>query len=623
MNSFKQVSEMLARSAADVARYLLPQGKRSGDEWCVGNILGEPGESLKVKIAGEKAGIWCDFASGEHKGDLLDLWAATRGIDTREALKEAQHYLGINPPKFEAYKPKKYTRPQLKSVTLVQTSPVMDYLQRKRNITFETIQAFKVGEQGREIIFNYFRDDELIFVKYLHLDRLPNGKKQMHTETGAEPCLYGWQALSPTVRKVALTEGEIDAMTLHQYGIPALSVPFGGGAGDKQKWIENEFDRLTAFDEIYLCFDPDDEGKSAVVELIGRLGRHRCRVVEFPYKDPNECLQKGVTKDEIQKCFDEARTLDPDELKQASYFVDQVVNEFFPKEGTILGYNPPWQYALGKILFRPDELSIWSGINGHGKSQMIGNAILSMMKQGARVCIASLEIKPKKLLSRLTRQAMGIVDPTEGYIRAVCEWYSDKLWLFDLVGTAKSDRLLEVFLYARQRYGIDVFIIDSFMKCGIDEEDFKAQKAFIEKICDFKNQYSCQVHIVAHPRKLSDESQPPSKLDVKGSGAITDLADSNFVVWRNKKKEELLRKKENGILLTVDEEKKLEELDALWICDKQRENGWEGKIMLWFDKKSLQYLGHPKNKPIQFVDYSRTRGVSNESICTNQETITR
>lgn len=607
MSNFKQVSEMLARSAPEVARYLLPQGKPIGNEWCAGNIRGELGESLKVKIAGEKAGVWCDFASGNDKGDLLNLWAATRNLTLIEALKEAQQYLGITSPKFDGYKPKKYTRPSLKTAKVETTSPVMDYLQRERRLTLETIQAFKIGEQGREIVFNYFRENELIFVKYLHLDRLPNGKKQMRTETDAEPCLYGWQAFSPDTRKVALTEGELDAMSLHQYGIAAMSVPFGGGAGDKQKWVENEFDRLSIFDEIYLCFDPDDEGNSAIAELIQRLGRHRCRVVVLPFKDPNECLQNGVTKEEMQKFFDQAQTFDPEELKAASLFVDQVVNEFYPKEGTVLGYHLPWQYAKGKILLRPEELSVWGGINGHGKSQVLGHVILGMMQQGARVCVASLEIKPKKLLMRLTRQAAGLADPSEGYIRAIHEWYEDKLWLFDLVGTAKADRLLEVFLYARQRYGIDVFVIDSFMKCGIDEEDYKAQKVFIEKICDFKNQYSCQVHIVAHPRKLSDESQPPSKLDVKGSGSTTDLADNTFTVWRNKKKEELLHKNENGVILTLDQQERLNDMDALLVCDKQRNGEWEGKIALWFDRKSFQYLGRANYKPLQFVDYSVTR----------------
>src|SRR5204863_5984351 len=107
----------------------------------------------------------------------------------------------------------------------------------------------------------------LIFVKYLGIHR-PEGKKQIRVEPNCEPCLFGWQAIPFITRKIIITEGEIDAMSLYQYGKPALSVPFGGGAGDKQKWIEYEFDKLAAFDEIFLCLDQDKEGQTAVKEII-------------------------------------------------------------------------------------------------------------------------------------------------------------------------------------------------------------------------------------------------------------------------------------------------------------------------------------------------------------------
>lgn len=605
MNNFTYVAEMLAHRAEVVARYLLPNGKKEGHYFCVGSIYGEQGNSLKINLSGEKIGRWADYATGDERGDLLDLWSLIRKIPLLAALKEAEQYLGINKPKFEGYRKKKFTKPSPKEVNKINsTSPAMNYLINQRKLAKETIEAFGIGEQSRSIVFNYMRNGELIFRKYLSLDR-PNGKKQIHVEPNCEPCLFGWQTLSTNTRKIAITEGELDCMSLYQYGISALSVPFGGGSGNKQEWIEYEFDRLVAFDEIYLCFDPDDEGKAAIAELIGRLGRHRCRIVEFPYKDPNECLQNCVTKEEIKQCFNNARTLDPEELKPANTFVDQVIDEFYPKEGTFIGYIPPWQYVKDKILFRSDELSIWTGINGHGKSQFLGHVILGCMSQGARVCIASLEIKPKKLLMRLTRQAAALAEPTEDYIRAIHEWYEDKLWLFDLVGTAKADKLLEVFLYARQRYGIDVFVIDSFMKCGINEDDFNAQKEFIEKICDFKNQYNCHVHIVVHPRKSNDETQIPSKLDCKGSGSITDQADNCFAVWRNKAKEEVVQMQLNRVSLDMKQSAKLEECDCIWICDKQRNGDWEGKTALWFDKNSLQYLGKSTHKPKQFVEFSR------------------
>jgi twinkle protein len=233
----KEVSRALAHRAEDIARYLLPNGKKSGAEWRVGSVDGENGKSLGVHLTGEKAGVWSDFANGES-GDLLDLWAITRHLTLAEAIKDAIRYLGISLPKFEAYKSSNYVKPKLKNVTeLDLLSPVMNYLVNERKLSVETIRAYKIGECNRDIIFPYWRHDELVFIKYLKLERDGN-KKNISVEANCEPCLFGWHHIPPDARSVVICEGEIDAMTLYQYGLPALSVPFGGGGGNKQRWIE-------------------------------------------------------------------------------------------------------------------------------------------------------------------------------------------------------------------------------------------------------------------------------------------------------------------------------------------------------------------------------------------------
>ena len=67
-------------------------------------------------------------------------------------------------------------------------------------------------------------------------------------------------------------------MTFTQLGYDALSVPFGGGKGAKQQWIEYEYHNLDRFQEIWLCLDNDDVGREAAKEIARRLGEHRCRM---------------------------------------------------------------------------------------------------------------------------------------------------------------------------------------------------------------------------------------------------------------------------------------------------------------------------------------------------------
>lgn len=274
----------------------------------------------------------------------------------------------------------------------------------------------------------------------------------------------------------------------------------------------------------------------------------------------------------INACLQGKITHDPDELKSSHLFLDKVINLFYPKLTDNLGYQTPWQKTKEHVVFRPHELSVWTGINGHGKSQFLGFLLLHFMQKGARVCIASLEMRPERLLMRLTRQVTAAALPDAETINKAHQWYIDKLWLFELVGSAKTDRLLEVFLHAHRHYGVDVFLLDSLLKCNIAEDDYNAQKIFIEKLCDFKNQYPCHIHVIAHPRKGMDETTIPGKFDIKGTGSISDLADNCFSIWRNKEK------------------KSLHDPDCVWTCNKQRNGEWEGKVALWYDLDSFQYL---------------------------------
>ena len=65
----------------DVLSYLLPAGKIRHGKFHIGDIQGNPGDSMEVELTGEKAGVWYDHATGEG-GDIFNLWAATRGMDT-------------------------------------------------------------------------------------------------------------------------------------------------------------------------------------------------------------------------------------------------------------------------------------------------------------------------------------------------------------------------------------------------------------------------------------------------------------------------------------------------------------------------------------------------------------
>ena len=74
-------ADLLARLES-VLMTLLPAGKKRGQKYLVGDVLGSPGDSLEVSLKGETAGLWRDHATGEG-GDIFDLIAAHHGLDTQ------------------------------------------------------------------------------------------------------------------------------------------------------------------------------------------------------------------------------------------------------------------------------------------------------------------------------------------------------------------------------------------------------------------------------------------------------------------------------------------------------------------------------------------------------------
>jgi twinkle protein len=58
-----EISRRMADRAEEVARMLLPTGRRCKDQWLAGDVHGAQGESLKISLTGPHAGAWRDWAN--------------------------------------------------------------------------------------------------------------------------------------------------------------------------------------------------------------------------------------------------------------------------------------------------------------------------------------------------------------------------------------------------------------------------------------------------------------------------------------------------------------------------------------------------------------------------------
>jgi twinkle protein len=274
------------------------------------------------------------------------------------------------------------------------------------------------------------------------------------------------------------------------------------------------------------------------------------------------------------------------DVRPANEFIDDLIDHLHGTEETqVAGVLTPWSSLGSDLAFRPGEVTLWGGVNGHGKSAVLGYAMLHAMSAGERACIASMEMKPRSTLERMARQAACVERPTGQYLSLFGKWSDDRLWLYNHVGTVQRDRMLAVSRYCRNELGVTHMVIDSLLKCGIAPDDYAGQKNFVDSLCSLARDTDLHIHLVHHARKSEKESNVPDKFDLKGAGEITDLVDNVLIVHRNKAKEADLRKD----LGDEKREQVLAQSDTVLICAKQRHYTWEGTLKLWFDPASLQF----------------------------------
>lgn len=287
-------------------------------------------------------------------------------------------------------------------------------------------------------------------------------------------------------------------------------------------------------------------------------------------------------------------------VKGAEVYIDEMIDRLGKPDDEDRGAFLPWRKTHDLLRFRPGEVTLWAGINGHGKSLVQGLAATSIVAQNEKVCIASFEMKPRKTLHRMARQFLGMNDSGEwarepdaiDALKDLYEQFRDlcktRLWIYDQQGSVDTPTIIGVARYCAKELGIKHIFIDSLMKCVRGEDDHNGQKMFMDEMTAIARDYESHIHVVHHMKKLGAETDLPDKFSVKGTGAITDLIDNLLIVWRNKAKED-----------DVQAGKKVDfnNPDTIVFCRKQRNGtGWEGPMKLWFDADSMRFTAEPKGQ---------------------------
>ena len=278
---------------------------------------------------------------------------------------------------YEKQKDVEYSRPEMTNSTDLSDEMVNWFRSRgisqrvllKNKITQKKEYMPQVSSNRNVICFNYFRDGELVNVKYR------DGEKNFKQHKDAEKIFYGLDDIKDH-KEVYIVEGEMDKLSLNEIGIDnCVSVPDGApnpgtkNYDNKFSYLDNCWEYFQDMEKIYICSDNDANGRVLLEELSRRIGRERCFIVKFPdeIKDVNQMLvDQGVLA--LEKVLKDAEPYPVDGIFTVKSEQDYMIDVF--NNGKKKGLTTGYQVLDNHYTLRTSELDVWTGIPGSGKTMM-------------------------------------------------------------------------------------------------------------------------------------------------------------------------------------------------------------------------------------------------------------
>lgn len=421
---------------------------------------------------------------------------------------------------------------------------------KPRGLTMETCRHFGYGigsYQGQPChVAPFFNVRRNLAAQHVRLE----GKEFRWLGNTGEITLFGQHLWPRGGRRVVVTEGEIDCMSVSQIQgnrWPVVSVP--NGAQSAAKYLKASLEWLEAFEEIVLAFDMDEPGQKAAMECALLFTPGKARIARMPMKDANECLLAGLTR-ELTTALWEAVPWRPDGIRSGTDLWDEVCVP--PPEGFSAPY-PELSAMLGGL--RPGELYLFTAGSGIGKSTIVSEIAYHLkMTHGLAVGVLALEESPARNARRYLGIHCGVplhipkagqTVPPELLRTAFDKVLGDgRWWIYDHFGSTDIDTLLAKLRYMAVALGVNVIVLDhiSIIVSGLDEQENESERRTIDrlmtKLRSLVEETGIMILAVAHLKrpekgKSFNEGRPVTLTDLRGSGALEQLSDVVVALERN------------------------------------------------------------------------------------------
>lgn len=368
---------------------------------------------------------------------------------------------------------------------------------------------------------------------------------------GNSKALFGQELFANGGKRLVITEGEIDAMSVAQATFTKYNRIYPVVAMSSSVMTESLLlhrDWIRSFAEVVLCLDNDKAGQEATTEAIRIVGVDKVRLTKLSHKDANEVLvQSGA--DALMACI----------FNAAPYIPSGIITKEALWEA-LVSYNsasshpyPPCLEGINTKLKgkRGGEIALFVSGTGSGKSTMLREIELHVLETTTepKIGIMHLEESPAETARKLAGMAVNknpaaeeipIEELQVGFEKV---FGSDRVITLDHQGSLSDSSLIDKLEYMALS-GCEYLFIDHItimISEGVgDLTGNEAQDKVMNDLLRLVKRYpKVWIGLVSHLRKTPgqgrsfEEGKLPSMDDIRGSGSTKQIAFDIISFARN------------------------------------------------------------------------------------------
>lgn len=484
-------------------------------------------------------------------------------------------YSSIDPPRVERVSNGPSTTPGISTILTVESiakCPLLPVL--PRHITQATAEHYGVrtilnGYDGKTpvaICFPYYiYNSNNIYTLVGYKKRILEQKDFSFVGNAKDITLFGEQLYPSGGKRLYITEGEIDAMSLYQVlktnstipGYIPCVVSLPHGVHNAANALANSSRFLDKFKEIYLVFDQDRQGKEAIDLVCSFLPLEKVRIVTFDLKDANEMLMQGRSQDLLWAALTGAKQYLPSGITTSKELLEKALKK--------AENGPPWPWPTMTRLThgrRPGLYGFGAGV-GIGKTEFFHELLHHIITQEHKpVGIFLLEEKPERTLQVLAGKSLNlpIHDPDCRYnpsdAARILHSFGDPdelVYLFDHKGSRDWQTIYSQCKYFAAVCGVRDIVIDPLT--AIISKTENTDRALHEIMDDMSKlcyePYNCRVYFSSHLnepiRGQTSHEEGGAVLESQFAGSRAMIRYANYIFGLERNKQDPVPHKRNTI----------------------------------------------------------------------------